>query len=80
MMDQDVLDETMFFGIYHDDGLAVFPRVRTQADVEHWLSTFQGAINNEAGNDKLSFTAEVWTTGARRRHNDGRRESRYRGS
>jgi hypothetical protein len=70
-MDQDVLDETMFFGIYRDDGLAVFPRVRMQADVEHWLSTFQGAINNKvqgainnkAGNDKLSFMAEVWTTG-----------------
>jgi hypothetical protein len=62
MMDQNVLDETMFFGIYHDDGLAVFPGVRMQADVEHWLSTFQKAINNVAGNDKLSFTAEVWTT------------------
>jgi hypothetical protein len=37
--------------------------VRTQADVEHWLVTFQGAINNIAGNDKLLFTAEVWTTG-----------------
>jgi hypothetical protein len=61
MMDQDVLDETKFFGIYRDDGLAVFPRVWMQADVEHWLSTFQGAINNKAGNDKLSFTAEVWT-------------------
>jgi hypothetical protein len=35
-----------------------------QADVEeHWLVTFQGAINNVAGNDKLSFIAEVWTTG-----------------
>jgi hypothetical protein len=63
MMDQDMLDETMFFGIYHNDGLAVFPGVRMQADVEHWLSTFQGAINNKAGNVKLSFMAEVWTTG-----------------
>jgi hypothetical protein len=62
-MDQDVLDETKFFGIYCNDGLAVFPGVRMQADVEHWLLTFQGAINNEAGNNKLSFMAEVWTSG-----------------
>jgi hypothetical protein len=63
MMDQDVLDKTKFFGIYHDDGLAVFPGVRMQADVEHWLLTFQGAINNEAGNNKLLFMAKVWTPG-----------------
>jgi hypothetical protein len=62
MIDQNVLDETKYFGIYHDDGIIpVFPGTWMQTEVEDWLLTFQRAINDKAGNNKLSFTAEVWT-------------------
>jgi hypothetical protein len=62
-MDQNVIDETKYFGIYGDDGIAIFPGVWTQTEIADWLLTFQGAINDAAGNDKLTFTAEVWTPG-----------------
>jgi hypothetical protein len=62
-IDQKVLDETKYFGIYRDDGIAVFPGTWTQTEVEDWLSAFQTTINDKAGNNKLSFTAEVWTPG-----------------
>ena len=62
-IDQSVIDKTKYFGIYRDDGIAVFPRTMTQAEVGAWLSTFQKAINDVAGNDNLLFTAEVWTPG-----------------
>jgi hypothetical protein len=62
-IDQKVLDETKYFGIYCDDGIAVFPGTWTQTGVEDWLSAFQTTINDKAGNNKLSFTAEVWTPG-----------------
>ena len=61
--DQSVIDETKYFGIYRDDGIAAFPGTWTQAEIGDWLSVFQGAVNDVAGNDKLLFTAEVWTPG-----------------
>jgi len=63
MMDQSVLDETKYFGIYQDGGLAVFPGTWSQTETADWLSKFQGSINDIAGNNKLSFTAEIWTPG-----------------
>jgi hypothetical protein len=63
MIDQKVLDETKYFGIYRDDGIAVFPGTWMQTEVEGWLLAFQTTINNKAGNNKLSFMAEVWTPG-----------------
>jgi hypothetical protein len=62
-MDQSVLDEAKYFGIYRDDGISVFPGVWTLDDMDNWRARFQGAINEVAGNDKLSFTAELWTPG-----------------
>jgi hypothetical protein len=62
-INQKVLDETRYFGIYHDDRIAVFPGTWTQTEVEDWLLAFQRTINDKAGNNKLSFTAEVWTPG-----------------
>ena len=65
MIDQSMLDETKYFGIYHDDedsSQPVSPGMWMQAEVEDWLLAFQGAINDKAGNNKLSaFTAKVWT-------------------
>jgi hypothetical protein len=62
-IDQNVFDKTKYFGIYHNDGIAVFPGtwMQMKVHVEDWLSAFQRAINDKARNNKLSFTAEVWT-------------------
>jgi hypothetical protein len=57
------LQGAKYFGIYCDDRIAVFPGTWTQTEVEDWLSTFQRAISDKVGNNKLSFTAEVWTPG-----------------
>ena len=62
-IDQNVLNETKYFGIYRNDGIAVFPGTWMQTEVEDWLLAFQRAINDKAGNDKLSFMAKVWTPG-----------------
>jgi hypothetical protein len=64
-IDQNVFDKTKNFGIYCDNGIAVFPGTWMQMEVhvEDCLSAFQRAINDKAGNNKLSFTAEVWTPG-----------------
>jgi hypothetical protein len=58
-----VLDETRYFGIYRNDGIAAFPGTWMQTEVENWLLAFQRTINDKEGNNKLSFTAEVWTPG-----------------
>lgn len=44
-MDQGAIDKTEYFGIYRDDGIAVFPGAWTQTNIGDWLSTFQEAIN-----------------------------------
>jgi hypothetical protein len=49
MMDQNVFDKTKYFGIYCDDGIAIFPGVWTQTEVADWFLTFQGAINDTGG-------------------------------
>jgi hypothetical protein len=33
MMDQNVINETKYFGIYRDDSIAIFPRVWTQTEI-----------------------------------------------
>jgi hypothetical protein len=45
------------------DGLAVFPRIKTQTEIAGWLSSFQEVINDSAGNANLLFTAQIWTPG-----------------
>jgi hypothetical protein len=62
-MDQSVFDVTKYFGIYRDDGLAVFPGAWTINDMDDWRTKFQGAINDAAGNNKLLFTTEMWAPG-----------------
>jgi hypothetical protein len=76
MMDQNVIDETKYFGIYRDDGIAIFPGVWTQTEIADWLLTFQGAINDAAGNDKLTFTGSRSMDPRRRYGTEGWRQSR----
>jgi hypothetical protein len=62
-MDQEAIRETKYFGIYRDDGLAVFPGILTQPELNEWLLKFQEGINDVAENKKLKFTAELWSPG-----------------
>ena len=49
-----------FYGIYRDDGIAIFQGGFCADKINHWLSNFQSEINKVAGNDFLQFTMDVW--------------------
>jgi hypothetical protein len=59
-IDQDLFKNVDYFGIYRDDGLAVFKKDLQPLEISNWLSSFQNAINSVAGNNFLQFTAVVW--------------------
>ena len=61
--DQSLLDELKYFGIYRDDGLGIFEGKKSIDEVNDWLNKFQSSINQQATNDFLQFTAEVWKAG-----------------
>ncbi len=48
-MNQGVLDETKYFGIYRNNGVTVFPGIKTQSEVADWLVSFQQGVNDVAG-------------------------------
>jgi hypothetical protein len=59
---------TVYRGIYRDNGLVVFSGFWRKGDVASWLSTFQQQVDDLAGSSFLKFTAVVWGTG--RVHDD----------
>ena len=59
-IDQSILEELKYFGIYRDDGIGIFNGTVTQAQVDTWLNRFQDSVNEQSGNDFLKFTAVIW--------------------
>ena len=53
-------DPMHFFGVYRDDGLAVFKGKKTTNEIQEWLESFQSDVDDIAGNNFLKFTAVVW--------------------
>ena len=49
-----------YFGMYRDDGLAVFKGQRFTKEIQDWLHAFQSDVNDIAGNEFLKFTAVIW--------------------
>ena len=49
-----------YFGMYRDDGLAVFKGQRSTKEIQEWLHAFQSDVNDIAGNEFLKFTAVIW--------------------
>ena len=62
-IDQSLIEPLNYFGIYRDDGLAIFPGIKSAHEIDNWLTEFQNSVNAQAGNDKLQFTSEVWKPG-----------------
>ena len=52
--------DTMFKGIYRDDGIGIFKGNWMEKDIVNWLGNFQSTINRLADSEFLKFTAEVW--------------------
>ena len=50
-----------YHGIYHDDGIVSFKVNKSIQEIKYWLAEFQHILDKEAGNQKLQFTAEIWT-------------------
>ena len=52
---------TIYRGIYQDDGLVVSNGKKKASEIKYWLEEFQQTVNTAAGNQRLKFTAEIWT-------------------
>ena len=53
-------DPMHYFGMYRDDGLAVFKGQLSTKQIQDWLQAFQTDINDVAENEFLKFTAVIW--------------------
>ena len=71
-VDQRLLNELKYFGIYRDDGLGIFEGNKSTVEVNDWLNKFQSSINHQATNDFLQFKAEVWKPGENNMENVGK--------
>jgi len=56
----ECFSETLFNGIYRDNGLVVLNGNWSKQDVVQWLEQFQKKIDDIAGSHFLKFTAVVW--------------------
>ena len=52
--------KTKYYGLYRDDGIAVFNNKLSYDDVLKWRTKFQNSVNRLAGGNYLQFTCEVW--------------------
>ena len=53
-------ENTIYHGIYRDDGFIIFKGVLSASDIKTWLSNFQKEVDNLAESNCLQFTLEVW--------------------
>jgi hypothetical protein len=56
----ELFNETVYDGIYRDDGLVIMEGVRTNREIGEWLSAFQAKVNVVTGYEGLVFTVCVW--------------------
>ena len=56
----DLFEQTIYHGIYRDDGFMVFDSPRSKREINEWLKMFQKKVDELAECDCLQFTAEVW--------------------
>ena len=62
---EDNFSETLFYGMYRDDGLVVFNSKQTKTQIQTWLNEFQLAVDELCGNAFLQFKAVMWQSGGR---------------
>jgi hypothetical protein len=56
----EVLDPTVFKGIYRDDGFVVFRGELTKSEVTNWLPEFQKKVDELSESNFLRFTVVEW--------------------
>ena len=59
---KDILNLTIYHGIYRDDGLLMFKGKKSVKEIKYWLEEFQKTVNMAEGNQYLQFTEEIWKT------------------
>jgi hypothetical protein len=57
---EDFFEDTIYDGIYRDDGLVIMDGQKTNAEIGEWLNTFQGRVNQVTGYEGLVFTVSIW--------------------
>ena len=60
---QHLFDDTLFFGIYRDDGNVVFDGNREIDELKTWHANFQSKVNEIVGDDSIKFTMDIWKPG-----------------
>ena len=53
-------DGLHYFGMYQNDGIAVFKGDWNTDVIDGWTENFQCTINSITGNEFLIFTAVIW--------------------
>ena len=57
---KNLFDQTIYHGIYRDDGFMVFDGPRSKREIDTWLNLLQEKVDQIAECDCLQFTAEIW--------------------
>ena len=51
--------DTTFDGVYRDDGILVFDKIKTTDDSCNWLEAFQRGVNELTASEHLQFTVDI---------------------
>ena len=60
---QQQFEDTHFFGIYRDDGLAAFKGRKETSELTEWLQNFQSQVNIITQSEDVQFTMVIWKPG-----------------
>ena len=58
---KELLNQTTYHGIYHNEGLVMFKGKKSVQEIKYWLEEFQHIVYKAAVNQQLQFAAEIWT-------------------
>ena len=56
----ELFSDSVFYGIYRDDGLNVIDGKKSTEELVKWLEKFQAKVNELTGSDCLQFTLDIW--------------------
>jgi hypothetical protein len=59
----DMFDNTIYKGIYRDDGITIFNNKLSEIQLDNWISLFQRKINFITEGNFFKFTVALWDEG-----------------
>ena len=59
-MNKKQFENTIYHGIYRDDGFMIFNKIMSPIEIDTWLTKFQEQTDTLAESNCLQFTLEVW--------------------